>query len=362
MLVFLGFVLGAVIGSFLNVVVYRLPKGESVVHPPSRCPVCGHRLGALDMVPILSWLVFRGRCRYCGAPVSARYPLVEALTGGLFALAAWLHPVPDAGLVLVWAFTALLIALSFIDIDHYVLPDGLTYGGLALGLLGAALWAFPVAWGEAWRGALAAAGLLALIGGFATLVLRRGASGRPGYPVGLEHVYLAAAVAAWFGWGWGALATAAAVAVNLVRRRPLPLPDALTLGAAVLGIVVASYGVRPPGVLESAWAALLAAGAVALAGGLYWALVPEEDEDNEDDEPVAMGFGDVKLAGMLGAWLGFGPFLVALMVAVFAGAVLGLLFRRRKLPFGPYLALGGWIALWWGASWVQAYLAYLGLS
>lgn len=362
MLVFFGFVLGAVIGSFLNVVVYRLPKGESIVHPPSRCPVCGHRLGPLDLVPILSWLASRGRCRYCGAPVSARYPLVEALTGGLFALAAWLHPAPDAGLVLIWAFTAFLIALSFIDIDHYVLPDGLTYGGLALGLAAAAVWGFPVSWGAAWQGALAAAGLLALIGGYANLVLRRGASGRPGFPVGLEHVYLAAAVAAWAGWGWGAAAAAALVALNLVLRRPLPLHDALTLTAALLGVVAASYGALPLGVLESVWNLLLAAGAVALAGGLYWALLPEEDEEEEDEEPVAMGFGDVKLAGMLGAWLGFGPFLVALGVAVFAGAVLGLLLRRRKLPFGPYLAIGGWVALFWGAGWVQRYLAYLGLS
>ncbi len=357
-----AFVIGAVVGSFLNVVVYRLPAGESVVHPPSRCPSCGHRLGPLDMVPILSWIAFRGRCRYCGAPVSARYPLVEALTGAAFAMAAWLFPYAGPELVLLWAFAAFLIALSFIDIDHYILPDGLTYGGLALGLGGAALWAFPVEWREAWQGALAAAGLLALIGGFANLVLRRGASGRPGYPVGLEHVYLAAAVAAWFGWGWGALAAAVAVAVNLAVKRPLPLPDALTLGASVLGVVVAAYGVLPLELLQSARAMLLAAGAAALAGGLYWALLPEEDGEEEDEEPVAMGFGDVKLAGMLGAWLGFGPFLAALTIAVFAGAVLGLLFRRRKLPFGPYLALGGWVALFWGADWVGRYLAYLGLS
>ncbi len=362
MLVLFAFILGAVIGSFLNVVIYRLPAGESIVSPPSHCPRCGHRLGALDMVPIVSWLVFRGRCRYCGAPISARYPLVEALTATLFALAAWLHPNPDVGLLLIWTFTALLIALSFIDIDHYILPDSLTYGGLALGLLAAWLWGFPVEWRASWQGALAAAGLLALIGGFGTLVLRRGASGKPGYPVGLEHVYLAAAVAAWAGWSWGVAAAVLAVALNLVLRKPLPLPDALTLGVALLGVVASSYGVLPLGVAESFWSLLLAAGAVALAGGLYWALQPDEEEDEEDDEPVAMGFGDVKLAGMLGAWLGFGPFLAGLVVAVFAGALLGLLLRRRKLPFGPYLAIGGWVALFWGAGWVQQYLAYLGLS
>lgn len=362
MLVLFGFVLGAVIGSFLNVVIYRLPKGASVVHPPSRCPSCGHRLGPVDMVPILSWLVFRGRCRYCGAPVSARYPLVEGLTGALFALAAWLHPVPDVGLVLIWVFTSFLIALSFIDIDHYILPDSLTYGGLALGLAAAAIWKFPVSWSTSWQGALAAAGLLALIGGYANLVLRRGASGRPGFPVGLEHVYLAAAVAAWLGWGWGVTAAAALVALNLALGRALALHDGLILTAALVGVVAASYGALHLNALESVWNLLLAAGAVALAGGLYWALVPEEDEEEEDDEPVAMGFGDVKLAGMLGAWLSFGPFLVALGVAVFTGAVLGLLFRRRKLPFGPYLALGGWVALFWGATWIHRYLAYLGLS
>ena len=362
MLVVFAFILGSVIGSFLNVVIYRLPAGESIVHPPSHCPRCGHRLGALDMVPILSWLVFRGKCRYCGAPISARYPLVEGLTGALFAAAAWLHPMPDIELLLIWVFTALLIALSFIDIDHYILPDSLTYGGLALGLLAAYVWGVPIDWAASWQGAFAAAGLLALIGGFGNLVLRRGASGKPGYPVGLEHVYLAAAVGAWFGWYWGVAAAALAVVLNLLLRRPLPLPDALTLGLAVLGVVVASYGVLPLGILDSVWSLLLAAGAVALAGGLYWALLPEEEEDEEDEEPVAMGFGDVKLAGMLGAWLGFGAFLAGLVVAVFAGAVLGLLLRQRKLPFGPYLAIGGWVALFWGASWVQSYLAYLGLS
>ncbi|WP_457637820.1 prepilin peptidase [Oceanithermus sp.] len=363
MLVLFAFILGSIIGSFLNVVIYRLPEGKSIVHPPSHCPHCGHRLGALDMVPILSWLVFRGRCRYCGAPISPRYPLVEALTGALFAAAAWLHPEPDAGLLFIWAYTALLIALSFIDIDHYILPDSLTYGGLALGLVAAYFWGFPVGWREAWQGSFAAAGTLALIGGLANLVLRRGASGKPGYPVGLEHVYLAAAVAAWFGWYWGVAAATLAVIVNLLLRRPLPLPDALTLGLALLGVVVASYGVLPLGILESIWSLLLAAGAVALAGGLYWALLaPDDEEDEEDDEPIAMGFGDVKLAGMLGAWLGYAAFVVALAVAVFAGAVLGLLLRQRKLPFGPYLAIGGWVALFWGAGWVQSYLAYLGLS
>ena len=131
----------------------------------------------------------------------------------------------------------------------------------------------------------------------------------------------------------------------------------------MLGVMAASYGSLPLNAIESVWNLLLASGAVALAGGLYWALLPGDNEGEEDeDDPVAMGFGDVKLAGMLGAWLGFGPFVVALAVAVFAGAILGLLLRRRKLPFGPYLAIGGWVALWWGADLMQRYLAYLGLS
>ena len=133
------FVLGALVGSFLNVVIWRVPRGESVVHPPSACPACGQPIRPRDNLPVLGWLLLRGRCRDCKAPISPRYPLVEAGTGMLFALLAlelgW-DPVLPAYLYL----AAVGIALALIDIDVKRLPDVLTLPSYVVGavLLGIA--------------------------------------------------------------------------------------------------------------------------------------------------------------------------------------------------------------------------------
>jgi len=347
--VILGFVLGLVIGSFLNVVIHRLPRGESLVYPPSHCPACGHRLSAAELVPVLSWVAQRGRCRHCGARISPRYPLVELLTGVLFGIAAYLYPDP-LKLVFAWAFLAILVALAFIDIDTYTLPDELTYGGLFLGLLAGGLGLF-VPFDEALKGALLSAGLLALIGGYANLVLRRGRDGKPTWPIGLHEVYLAALLGGALGVGVGAGAALLLALFNLLFKKNLHLPEPVSL--LLFPLVLAWRAI--PGLMDG----LLAAGAVALLGGLYWAFQPEA-EDEEDDEPVALGFGDVKLLAMIAAWTGFWPAMLGLFVAVLAGAVLGLLLRQRKLPFGPYLALGGVVAFFWGETLLRLYLTQLG--
>ncbi|HET9554208.1 MAG TPA: prepilin peptidase [Anaeromyxobacteraceae bacterium] len=134
--------LGATVGSFLNVVIARLPAGLSVVRPRSRCPRCEAPIAWYDNVPVLSWLLLRARCRSCGAPISARYPLVELLVAALAAAAAWRH-----GPSLAWAgevaFLALLVALAFIDLDTWLLPWALTIPLAALGLLLGAARATP---------------------------------------------------------------------------------------------------------------------------------------------------------------------------------------------------------------------------
>ncbi|MBF5044242.1 prepilin peptidase [Aggregicoccus sp. 17bor-14] len=126
--------LGLVIGSFLNVVIARVPHGQSVVRPRSRCPRCGHQLSAWENIPVLSWLLLRGRCRGCRLPISWRYPAVELLTGLLFLAALrrfdWSPELPMA-LVLI----CLLIPLTFIDLEHWILPFSLTLPGIAAGLL-----------------------------------------------------------------------------------------------------------------------------------------------------------------------------------------------------------------------------------
>lgn len=126
--------LGLVVGSFLNVVIYRLPRGESIVFPHSRCPACQRPLGPLENVPVFSYLFLRGRCRGCGVRISSRYPLVEGLTGIVF-LAIVLRFGVDPMTALWLVFAAGLIAAALIDFDHRIIPDSISVGGLVLGLV-----------------------------------------------------------------------------------------------------------------------------------------------------------------------------------------------------------------------------------
>jgi len=125
---------GLIIGSFLNVVIFRIPKEESIISPPSSCGTCGTRLGAIDLVPILSYVILRGRCRHCGAKISARYPMVELLTGFLFVLLFWRY-----GLSVEFAkyatLSCILVCVAFIDMDHRIIPDRLNLFGLAAAII-----------------------------------------------------------------------------------------------------------------------------------------------------------------------------------------------------------------------------------
>lgn len=126
---------GAIIGSFLNVVIHRIPREESIAFPASHCPSCGTAIRPYDNIPVISWAVLRGRCRLCRAPISARYPAVELLTAILFALTFWLHSGPTLSLPFDLIFVAALIALAFIDAEHMILPNVITYPGIALALV-----------------------------------------------------------------------------------------------------------------------------------------------------------------------------------------------------------------------------------
>jgi leader peptidase (prepilin peptidase)/N-methyltransferase len=252
----LVFVLGLVVGSFLNVVIHRVPAGESVVRPRSRCPGCGHEIAARDNVPVVSWLLLRGRCRSCGEPISVRYPLVELLTAGLFLVML-------ARFGLSWELPAFLylaavgVALALIDLDVHRLPDALTLPSYVVG------------------GAL--------------LLLPTVASGTWGD----------------YGRAW--------------------------LGAAALFV-------------------------------FYFVLVLVY--------PSGMGFGDVKLAGVLGlylGWLGWGVLLVGGFLGFLLGAVVGgglMLLRRAgrktKIPFGPFMLLGALLAICWGQAVWDGYVGTIG--
>ncbi|CAB5024120.1 MAG: prepilin peptidase [Actinobacteria bacterium] len=249
--------IGLLIGSFLNVVIHRVPAGESIVSPPSRCPGCGNLISPRDNIPVISWLLLRGRCRTCHEPISARYPLVELLTAAVFALMAWRFG-------LAWDLPAYLylgavgVALAAIDLDTKRLPN--------------------------------------------VIVL-------PSYPV-----------------------------------------------AAVLFLL--------PALLEGQWDNYVRAiaGAAALFG-VYFLLALIH--------PAGMGFGDVKLAGVLGAylgWLGWAALVVGGFLGFALGAVVGVAMmvagragRRTALPFGPFMLLGTLLAIFLAEPLSQWYLGLVGL-
>jgi leader peptidase (prepilin peptidase) / N-methyltransferase len=254
------FVSGSAIGSFLNVVVYRLPAGLSVMRPPSRCPKCLNQLKPYENIPVFGWLWLRGRCNHCLRPISARYPLVEAATGLLFLLIFWRF---GAGVQTLgfWALFSWLLALSLIDWDTMTLPNSLTRSGLVAGLV------FQMAKGW-WP-------TFSLIDSVQYLVL----DGILGAVVGL--------------WLFDIIALAGSLAL---RR-------------------------------------------------------------------TAMGDADSKLAALMGAWLGWKYLLIAGFIACLAGAfagggaiALGLLDRRKPMPFGPFLALGTAITALWGEAILSTYL------
>jgi leader peptidase (prepilin peptidase)/N-methyltransferase len=241
---------GAAIGSFLNVLAYRLPRRESIVKPRSRCPHCETQIAAYDNIPVVSWLVLRGRCRHCNAAISIRYPTVEALTAALF-VGVGLEIGLEATLVPALALTITLVAAAETDLEHRIIPNRL-------------------------------------------------------------------------------VATSAVVAIVLwAIVDPGRLPGNLIAGAAAGGFLLAAAVVYPAG----------------------------------------MGMGDVKLAGVMGLYLG-ASVAPALFVGFAAGAVLGIAIvlargtsaRKQGVPFGPFLAVGGIVGLMYGAAIIDWYGRISGLS
>jgi leader peptidase (prepilin peptidase)/N-methyltransferase len=242
-------VFGAAIGSFLNVVAYRMPRRESLVFPRSRCSSCEAEIAPYDNIPVVSWLLLRGRCRNCGVRISVRYPLIEALTAGLFVVVG-LEFGTEPELIPALVFTAVMIAVAAIDLEHKIIPNRIT---------------------------------------------------------------APAAVAA-----------------------------------------VALWAVIDPSVLPEN----LIAGAAAGAGMLIVAIA----------YPAGMGMGDVKLAGVMGLYLGksvapalFVGFAAGAIVGIGIVAVRGAAARKQGVPFGPFLALGGIVGLLVGPEIIDWYASVSGL-
>jgi len=236
-----AFVFGTVIGSFLNVCIYRIPAGLSVVRPASRCPKCFEPIHWYHNLPILSWILLRGRCAYCAAPVSVRYPLVEVLTGLLFALFFYrfaFHPVT----LVFWLLSAILVAISFIDLDHQIIPDVISLPGILIGFL--CSFAVPwVSWQSSLLGILAGGGSLLLIAlSYEFLTKREG--------MGLGDVKLLAMLCAFLGlravfpviFIGSVLGTLVGVPLMLLKKSDgklaIPFGPFLACGALVYGFFI----------------------------------------------------------------------------------------------------------------------------
>ena len=253
-------VLGLIVGSYLNVVVYRLPRGISTVLPRSRCPGCGEVIRARDNVPVLSFLLLGGRCRACRTRISWRYPLIEATTAALFVACFLRFGVTPAAPVAA-LFGCLMLTLAIIDIDHMILPDVLTWPGIALGILLQPLLPWARLGDGPWR-AMAGAAVGALLGGGVLLAVWLGwYLIRHEEGMGLGDVKMLAAIGAFLGWKGALVAlffaalSGATVGLALMSWGSLGARSKLPFGAFLaLGGLVALFAGEP---LVRAYARLL---------------------------------------------------------------------------------------------------------
>jgi len=235
---------GAVLGSFLNVCVYRIPAGESIVHPRSRCPSCKQPIAWRDNIPIVSWLVLRGRCRWCLKPISVQYPLVEAIVALVWAVSVLLWG-PSAKAVTTGAFGTILLGIGLVNTRTNLIPDEFTLGGLVVGLA-LSLTGGQQGFVNALIGAAAGFALLSVIDRIAGFVFKDEG-------IGGSSAKMMAMVGSFVGWR-GVLLTIIAtvigsvlfVPLSLKKKRLLPFGVFLAVGAAVSFVfgdaIIAWYG------------------------------------------------------------------------------------------------------------------------
>lgn len=185
------FIFGAAIGSFLNVCIWRIPEGKSIVFPSSHCPKCGKSIRPFDNIPLLSWLVLRGRCRDCGESISPRYPLVELLTASISLAMFWKYGLSLQYLA-AFLFAAALVVITFIDFDHQIIPDVISLPGIPLFLL-LAYFVMGIGFLDSLLGILIGGGFLYLVAvGYELLAKREGMGG--------GDIKLLAMIGAFLGW------------------------------------------------------------------------------------------------------------------------------------------------------------------
>jgi leader peptidase (prepilin peptidase) / N-methyltransferase len=186
-----AFIFGAVIGSFLNVCICRLPKNESVVFPPSRCPQCGFKIPFYDNVPIISWLLLRGKCRSCKAPISPQYPLVE-LVNALLTLFLFMKFGPSFPFLVLFLFCSAMVVITFIDLEHQIIPDVISLPGIVAGFL-FSFFIPQLGWQNSLLGIVVGGGSLLVVAyGYELLTKKEGMGG--------GDIKLLAMMGAFFGW------------------------------------------------------------------------------------------------------------------------------------------------------------------
>jgi len=337
------FVLGSIVGSFLNVCIHRMPIGQSIVSPPSHCPHCKYSIPWWLNVPLFTWLWLRGKCKNCGAPISIRYFLVELLTGVVF-LSCWLtfgERFPFVALVFC-VFLAGLIVATFIDFEHYIIPDEITIGGMVVGFFISFFLPELHAQDSAVNGMFssllgigAGAGLIYFILRLGKLLFGRQKisipeSGRiifteiavhlPGQEIPYEEIF----------YRQSDTIKLQARTVELCDRSYKDVPVRLSLLSKVLRIGEEELNPETVAYMEVAATEIV---------------LPRE----------AMGLGDVKFMGAIGAFLGWQAVVFTLAVSSGIGAVVGVTLialgkreRSKYLPYGPYLAMAAAIWIFFG--------------
>jgi len=349
--------LGLITGSFLNAVIHRLPLGISLLDPRrSFCPGCGKTIPWSENLPVASWILLRGRCSGCAMPIALRYPMVELLTGGFYLLAWERFGLPLAPVF--WLLLSLLVAASFIDFDHLIIPDEITLGGTAAGVVCATFLPGLLGQDVWWRGLLwsvigAASGYFLLWGvvesgklAFGRRRLRRdqpmdieisGSGEDPELLLGEERLPLAE-----FFYRESDRIEAEAVSLEIDGERHGP------------GRLTVSHSVLRHG--EREWPLGVLADLMPVRASVTEIILPRE----------AMGFGDVKFLACIGAFLGWQGVFFTLFAGSVIGALIGVatmvLTRGRsggRIPFGPYLALGAILWVMAGPELLTLYFSHL---
>ena len=340
------FVLGCIVGSFLNVCIHRMPSGMSIISPPSHCPRCKYSIPWYLNIPLITWLALRGRCKNCGAPISPRYFIVELLTGLAF-LGCWLkfgnpaHTLPSIPIALAYAFfIAGLIVATFIDFEHFIIPDEITFGGIVAGLI--LSFVLPQLQDSISRGrSLFLSFLGAVVGALIVYaILRLGK-----LLFGRHRLKLAGQTRIVFSETALHLPGKEIPYDELFYRKS----DTIVLRAQTVELIDRGYKdvtvSLSPMVLDISGEKLAPADVPFMECVSAEIVLPRE----------AMGLGDVKFMSAIGAFIGWQGVVFSLMVSSMIGAVVGvtlILMRRRewssRMPYGPYIALAAVVWLFVG--------------